>query len=70
MKTRLISRVALMSLLLLAATASGTTFADEPGYDGYTVGTVLHRFDQSSLLKVQYHRHHWHRHHRHHRHYG
>jgi len=67
MKTRLISRITLMSLLLSAAVVSGAALADQPGYDAYMVRTGQSQPDQSSLLKVQYHRHHR-RHHRHHRH--
>lgn len=66
MKTRLMSRIALISLLLSAAAASGSALADQPGHDGYRARTGQAQFDQPSLLKVHYYRHHR-RHHRHRR---
>jgi len=67
MKTKLISRLTLMSLLLSAAVVSGTALADESGYHSRSAGTEQSHFNGGSLHHTAYHHHHR-RHHRHHRH--
>ena len=76
MKTKLISRLTLMGLLLSAALVSGTALADESGYRGHDARTEhshfershfeRNRFDRGSHHQADYH-HHYRSDHRHYR---
>jgi hypothetical protein len=77
MKTKLISRLTLMGLLLSAALVSGTALADESGYRGHDARTEhshfershfeRNRFDRGSRHQADYH-HHYRSDHGHYRH--
>lgn len=69
MKTRLICRLTLMSLLATAALTSEAALADQPMQNAQTVPIGQQQFHESNLYMACWRNHHRYRHcHRHHRH--
>jgi hypothetical protein len=68
MKTRLISRLALVSLLATAALTSEAVLADQPTPNAPMTATGQQQFHESSLEMACWRHHHHYRHCRHYRH--